>query len=139
MAEPKDEKKVQQLYMQFQAINQQINELQKQVQMLEETIHEITESKKALDEISRQEKGKEILVPVASGIFAKAEIKEADEFIVNVGANTAVSKSAEDIQKILDKQMADIQKTQNEFIDNIHQLTINAKEIRTHLKGLLQE
>lgn len=138
MAEHNHDKKAQELYMQFNFINQQINELQKQVQMLEETIHEINESKKGLEEISKQGNNKEILVPIASGIFAKAQLKQADEFIVNVGANTAVAKSAADVQKLLDKQLNEMQKTQNTFIDNIQQLTMSAKELRAQLKQIVE-
>lgn len=133
------EAKAQKLYLQLNTMNQQMMELQKQIQALEETIFEINESKKGLDEVSKAEKGKEILVPIISGIFAKAELKETKEFIVNVGSNTAVVKSIEDVQKILDKQSIEIQKTQNNLIDNIKQLTVEAKEVEAGLRGLVEK
>lgn len=133
------EAKAQKLYLQLNTMNQQMMELQKQIQALEETIFEINDSKKGLDEVSKAEKGKEILVPIISGIFAKAELKETKEFIVNVGSNTAVVKSIEDVQKILDKQSIEIQKTQNNLIDNIKQLTVEAKEVEAGLRGLVEK
>jgi len=139
MAEHKHDQKTQELYMQFQMINQQINELQKQLQMIEDTILELNDSKKGLEELSKQPNNKEILVPIVAGIFARAGIKDTKEFIVNVGANTSVAKSVEDVQKILDNQIEEMQKTQNLFIDNLHQLTMQAKELRVQLKPLIEK
>lgn len=133
------EVKAQELYLQLNTMNQQMTELQKQIQAMEETIFEINESKKSLDEVSKAEKGKEILVPIISGIFAKAELKETKEFIVNVGSNIAVVKSIEDVQKILDKQLTEMQKNQNTFIDNIKQLTVEAKKVEAGLKELVEK
>lgn len=133
------EAKAQELYLQLNTMNQQMMELQKQIQAIEETIFEINDSKKGLDEVSKAEKGKEILVPIISGIFAKAELKETKEFIVNVGSNTAVVKSIDDVQKLLDKQLTEMQKTQNTLIDNIKQLTVEAKEVEAGLKELVEK
>jgi len=132
------EKNMQESYMQFQMINQQMQELQKQVQQIEEAIQEVNESKKSLDQLSKEEKNKEILVPIVSGIFAKAELKDAKEFVVNVGANTAVVKSISEVQKLLDKQMNDMQTTQGTFIDNLQKMTLKAKELETKLKLLVE-
>ena len=135
MAEKKiDEKKAQKLYMELNLINQQIQDFQKQIQVLEETIQEVQESKKGLDEISETESGKEILVPIVSGIFTKAEIKNTKEFIVNVGANTAVTKSVDEVKKLLDKQSDEIQKTQYSFMDNLQKLTMQAKELKNQFE-----
>ncbi|TKJ17825.1 prefoldin subunit alpha [Candidatus Woesearchaeota archaeon B3_Woes] len=133
------EAKAQELYMQLNTMNQQMVELQKQIQTMEETIFEVNESKKGLDDVSKSEKGKEILVPIISGIFAKAELKEPKEFIVNVGSNTAVVKSIEDVQKILDKQLTEMQKTQNTFVDSLTQLTVEAKKAEKGLKELIEK
>ena len=137
-APSRDEKRMQELYMELNMANQQLNELQKQIQALEETIQEIEESKKGLNEVSKAEKGKEILVPIVAGIFAKAEIKNSKEFIVNVGANTAVEKSIDDVQTLLDKQLVQMQETQNMFIDNLQKLTVKAKSTEEELKALMK-
>jgi prefoldin alpha subunit len=138
MPQEKDEKKIQELYMQFNMINQQISEFQKQIQMLEESINETNESIKGLNEISGLPQNKEILVPIVSGVFARAELKDNKEFIVNVGSGTATSKSSEEVRKLLEKQLEEMQKSQNSFVDNLHQMTLAAKEIRQNLKNLIE-
>jgi prefoldin alpha subunit len=139
MTEEKDEKKAQEMYMQFNMINQQISEFQKQIQTLEESINDTNESIKGLIEISQLEPNKEILVPIVSGVFAKAELKNNKEFIVNIGSNTAAAKSFEEVKQLLEKQLGEMQKAQNSFVDNLHHLTMNAKEIRQNLKSLIEK
>ena len=133
----KVEKEAQELYMELNVITQQTNELQKQIQQLEETVQEIQESKKGLEELSKQEKGTEILVPIVSGIFAKAEIKDSKEFIVNVGANTAVTKSIEEVKKLLDKQEEEMQKAQYNLIETLQKLTVKARDLKKELESLV--
>lgn len=133
------EQKSQELYLQMNTMNKQMGELQQQIQTMEETIFEVNESKKGLDYVSKSEKGKEILVPIISGIFAKAELVEPKEFIVNVGSNTATVKSIEEVNKILDKQLTEMQKTQNTFVDNLTQLTVEAKKVEKGLKELIKK
>jgi prefoldin alpha subunit len=139
MSQEKDQKKIQELYMQFNMLNQQASEIQKQIQSLEESINETNESIKGLSEITNQGPNKEILVPVVSGVFAKAEIKDTSEFIVNIGANTAAAKTFDEVKKLLEKQLEEMQKAQNSFVDNMHQLTTAAKETRQQLKALIEE
>ena len=139
MTQENKEQKAQELYMHMNTMNKQMTELQKQIQTMEETIFEVNESKKGLEDVSKSEKGKEILVPIISGIFAKAELVEPKQFIVNVGSDTAVSKSIEEVEKILDKQLTEMQKTQNTFVDNLTHLTVEAKKIEQELKALIEK
>jgi prefoldin alpha subunit len=132
-----DEKKAQKIYMEINGIHQQIGEFQKQIQQLEETIQEVQESKKGLDEISNQEEDKEILVPIVSGIFAKAEIKNTKSFIVNVGSSIAVEKPVSDVKKLLDQQLKEIQKTQNNFIDYLQKLTLQAQKLKKEMELII--
>ena len=129
------EKQMQEMYMQLTMMNQQMTELQKQIQSLEESMVEVSESVNGIRELSKLDSDKEILVPIVSGIFAKAELKKTKEFIVNVGANTAVLKSSEEVTSLLDKQLNEMQTTQDNFVDNLQKLTVQAKEIEEELKA----
>ena len=77
-------------------------------------------------------------MPIVSGIFTKAELKETKEFIVNVGSNTAVAKSIEEVQKLLEKQLDEMQKTQNTFVDNLQKLTLQAQNLKSELQALVE-
>ena len=130
-------KKAQELYMELRMLSEQIQEVQKQIGSFEENVTEVNESKKGLNELSEIECGKEILVPIVSGIFVKAEIKETKEFIVNVGANVAVTKSIEEVQKLLSHQLDQVQNVQNELIEGLQNKIAKAKTIEAQLKKII--
>ena len=53
-------------------------------------------TEQALDDLKTTKTGTEILVPMASGIFIKAELKDNKELAINVGADTVVKKNIEE-------------------------------------------
>ena len=137
--EQEKQKKAQELYMQMSMINQQSQELQKQIQSFEETIQEVEESKKSLLEISNTKEDNEVLVPIVSGIFAKAKSKDFKKFIVNVGGNVAVEKSIEKVQALLEKQLSQMQEAQHQFVDQLQKLTVQGKQIEVQLQELMMK
>jgi prefoldin alpha subunit len=141
MSEPKvdeeKQKKMQELYMQMNMINQQSQELQKQIQAFEETILEVGESQKSLMEISSTKDDNEVLVPIVSGIFAKAKAQDFKKFIVNVGGNIAVEKSIEKVQELLEKQLSQMQEAQHQFVDQLQKMTVQGKQVEAQLQEMM--
>ena len=132
-------KKNAQLYLDMQMINQQIVQTQKQIQTIEESVNELMIAVQGLDEFKDIKQGKEILVPVVGGIFAKAELKESKELIVNIGSDTAVTKSVDDVKNMLNKQVEGMQNTQQKLIENLQEFSIKAKDIENKLTELSKE
>ncbi|MCK4521297.1 MAG: prefoldin subunit alpha [Nanoarchaeota archaeon] len=132
-------KKNAQLYLDMQMINQQLLQTQKQIQTIEESVNELMIAVQGLDEFKDIKQGKEILVPVVGGIFAKAELKENKELIVNIGSDTAVTKSVDDVKNMLNKQVEGMQNTQQKLIENLQEFSIKAKDIENKLTKLSKE
>ena len=100
---PENQQKIQQKYMELQTVGQQMQAVQKQLQLMKQHLVELDAAAQAVEDISKTEKGTEMLMPVTSGIFVKGELKDSKNLIVNVGAGTAVTKTAEE-SKGLEKQ-----------------------------------
>jgi len=105
-------KEIQEKYMEYQMIAEQIQELQKQIQALSEKQTEVLSVIESLDELKNTKEGKEILFPISSGIFAKAKIQNTYNLLVNVGGNIVVSKDIEGAKKLLQENIEDIKQTQ---------------------------
>ena len=89
--------------MQFQQLQQHIEQITEHSQRLQQQAAEIYNSKVAIKEFGGCG-GAETLAPIANGIFVKAEIKDTSTFLVNVGADTVVEKSSEQIIALLEEQ-----------------------------------
>ena len=131
------EQELQQKYMHLQVLEQQIKQLQNQLQQTEQQTMELMITLQALDDIKQIEEGTEILVPLASGIFAKAEIMDNNELMLNVGAGTAVKKDIESTKKMLEKQMEEIRNVQVQFTDTLQGLEQKAQGIQQELTKLM--
>ena len=133
-----DQKQIQEKYMQMQLLEQQMQQIQKHLQLLENQLHELNITEQALDEIKTTKIGAEILVPMASGIFVKAELKDNKELAVNVGANTVVKKSIEEAKKLITSQVEDITNMQQNLTANFQKLTESAQMLEKELSKLIK-
>ena len=131
------EKKAQQMYMEFQMLDQHIKQLQKQLEMITHQLIELNMTSNSLDEFNKINEGKEIFVPLSSGIFAKASIKNTSELLVNVGANIAVRKDVASAKKLIQNQMEEVKKIQKQMADELEKLTNHAAQLEMQLQSLI--
>jgi prefoldin alpha subunit len=133
-----DKRQLQEKYMQMQLIEQQIQQVQKQLKLLESQMQELNLTEQALDDLKKTKTGTEILVPMASGIFVKAELKDNKELSVNVGADTVVKKSVDETKQLIAGQLEDINKMQQDLADNLEKLTGSAQMLEKELIKLIK-
>ena len=76
------EKKAQEMYMEFQMLDQHIKQLQQQIQAVTQQLMEFEVTSMSLEDLQKVPSGKEIFVPLSSGIFTKATIKDTSELLV---------------------------------------------------------
>ncbi len=138
MAEEK-EKKAQELYMEFQMLEQHIKQLQGQLEVITNQLIELNTTRNSLEEFNKINMDKEVFVPLSSGIFAKAKIKDTSELIVNVGANVVVKKDIDSTKKLIQNQIEEIKKIQKQMIDNLEKMTNHAEQLEMQLQSLISE
>lgn len=110
-----NEERVKEKYMEFQQLQQQHDALVQYLEELEEKVGEYKQTQKDIDELKKVDKGTEILVPLASGIFFKAKVEDAQNFTVNVGSNTSAKKDTNEVKEILKKQIGEIEETKTQM------------------------
>jgi prefoldin alpha subunit len=92
--------------MEFKMLDQYIKQLQSQLEMITHQLIELNATSNSLNEFNNLSAGKEMFVPLSSGIFAKASIKDTSELLVNVGANVAVKKDVNSTKKLIQKRLS---------------------------------
>lgn len=137
--EEKKEKKAQELYMEFKMLEQHIKQMQAQLEAITHQIFELHSTSNSLDEFRNISAGKEIFVPLSSGIFAKASIKDNSELLVNVGANTVVKKDVDSAKKLILSQMEEIKRIQKHMANELEKMTSHAAQIEMQLQSIVSE
>ena len=133
------EKKLQELYIEFSTLDHNIKQMHKQMQVLEAQLAELIMGMQSMDELKKVKAGTEILVPISSGVYAKAELKDNENLIVNVGAQITVKKDIIDTKKIIEKQIEEMKKLQKQTVEELQHLATQAALIEKEMNKLSSE
>ena len=98
----------QQKYMQFQMMQQQLEQISQQMQLLNSQDSEMQISIDALETFEKTKKDTDFLAPIANGIFVKGELKDTSKLVVNVGSNVTVEKTVPQVIDLLKNQQKKI-------------------------------
>ena len=133
------EEKVQKLYIEFQLLNQQIQQLEKQNEALNNHLMELMVTNQSLDDLKDIKEKTEILVPISTGIHAKAEIKDSKSFIVNVGANVALVKDLKSTKEIIKNQIVEIRELQESLAEQLQERVAKASSMEQEISQIASE
>lgn len=130
-----DEIKAEDRYMQFQQLQQQLEQIAEFVERLRQQQLEIQTSIAALKELKETEIDTEILAPIANGIFLKAELKENARLIVNIGAEVAAEKTVPEVVRLLEEQKDRITENISEAESVLEQLYSQSMKIGQEIES----
>jgi len=133
------EEKLQKLYLEFQILDQQIKQIEKQNTALNNQLMELAATNQSLEDMKKLKEKTEILVPLSSGIYAKAELKDNKNFIVNVGANTALVKDIDSTKKLMESQIEEMKNLQVNLINQLQGQTTKAAMLEQEINKIASE
>lgn len=131
----KNEEQLQQKVLQFQMLQQQLEQVNQHLEMLTQQAAELDISINAVKEIGETKINNEILAPLAGGIFLKAELKENQKLIVNVGSGVTVEKTIPQVVELLQHQQVEISQKIVEADSVLQQLSSQAMKIYQEVQG----
>jgi prefoldin alpha subunit len=130
---------MQEKYMEYQMLEEQLKQAQEQVQTLNKQKEELEGLKEAVMEIGKTKEGNEMFVPISSGIFIKAQIKDNKELLVNVGDNVVVPKSINDAVALIKRQKEEIDKYETAMAQNVQLIMLHQQKVEAELYGMTQD
>ena len=133
-----EQQEIQQKYMKYQVLDQNIKQLQQQLETADQQIIAIMATIQSLDEYKTVKDGTEILVPLNNGIFTKATLKKEDSVLINVGSSVIVEKSIEDTKKLIEKQKEEIISIKEKMSINMNKLLEKASALEKELSQIMQ-
>ena len=135
-ATPPDQAALQERYVEMKLIEKEAQQIKSHLQVVEEQMHEVRHNATSIADIAKVKPGEEILVPIASGIFAKGTIKNTKNLLVGVGASIVVQKDIPSTIAILDKRIASLEKYQTELIGALNKLEERALAVDRDMRAL---
>ena len=131
------QKQMQQKYMELQMLDQQMKNVQKQVEAIEQKASEVEETQQSLDALGAAKKGTDMWVPIANGIFLKAQLAENSKLGVNVGSNIVATKDIPSTKAMLAEQAKDMRTFQADLIAEFEKMAGQAAALQNELQQIL--
>jgi prefoldin alpha subunit len=142
MTEEKKEKQnieLERRYYDLQILGEQINELQKQSEEISSKIYEVTSAISAIGELGRGKEAEETFFPIAGGIYARGRITDSENLLLNAGADIVVERKASDVVEMLQHQLSELKKYNEEILAQIEQFSNAAAQTEQELRRMLKE
>lgn len=133
-----NEKQLQEKYLEFQLLERQMKQVQAHLEQIEQQIAEMVVLQHNLGEMKGVSVGRELFVPLGSGIFVNAELKNNKEVLVNVGAGVVVKKSCDSAAEILEHHVSELRSVQGERAYLLDELSHRAGRIEQELSTLVE-
>jgi|TARA_Y100000310_G_C20569488_1_gene757251 prefoldin alpha subunit len=133
------EENLQKLYLEFQMLDQSIKQLEKQNTALNNQLMDLMATNQSLEDMKKINNGTEILMPLSGGIYAKAELKDSKNLIVNVGSNITVTKDVDSTKKLIETQIDEIQKLQKNLVIQLQEETTKGALLEQEINQIASE
>ncbi len=129
---------MQEAYLELQILSSQIKQLRGQVQLLDEQAADIAGVIQNIDDFGSSEVGSEMLAPISGGIFAKADLKDNKELVVNVGADIAVEKDLASTKQLLAERLSEVQRQRDGFVSQLQGLSLQAQQAQQTIEKFVK-
>jgi len=133
------DEEMQKKYVELQMMQQHIQQMHQQIEQFDTQLVELNNVIEALEDFKSTKKDSPALVPLASGIFAYAEIKETEFVRVNVGSNVSVKKSVQDTVELVKQQIVEIENYKVKLVENFNMMNQQAQMIQQQLMQIAAE
>lgn len=133
-----EEKELQQKYMEFQVLQQQIEQLGQQLELLSSQNEELEKTKEGLEELQTVKTGQEMFSQLSPGIFVKSVMGEPQTVLVNVGVQTVVERTIPETQELVAHQQRNVQENMKEINQVLKSLTSDALQLYQLLQAHVQ-
>ena len=118
---------------------EQLSALDMQAQYLQAAIADYYKAKMTVENLKKQQKGAEILVPVGLGVFVTASTKDTSKILVDIGAGFVVEKNADNAMKKIDSRIESLQKNQEKLFTVAQQVQTDAQTLANKTQQMIAE
>lgn len=126
-------------YILYQILAQNLEALKQQLELVEEQIIEIKTSLVSINDLKEMKDENEILIPLGSGCFGKGKIIEKNQILVNIGSGVFVFKDLENAKAFLDERLKEIEKAGKEIEREAQKLALHMNELAEEIQELAKE
>lgn len=130
------------IILEYEQYRNQAEATKKAIELIDTNIAELKLTRNGLKEIEKLSIGNEILVPIGSGSFLKADIKDTTNVIIAIGSEAFAEKSIPQAIEDLETRIKELEKAREEqlkilnfLVSKLEELTPKVQEIISKLQS----
>ena len=129
------EQEARQLVAEYQEYQRNVEMFQEQMAMVRNNLMACESSINTISALmeASQSGNYESVIPVGSGCFVHAEIRDFSKVIVNVGSGTSIEKNADDALAFLKERKEKLEKMIRDLNESVAKIIQNMKQIESRL------
>ena len=132
MTKEEEKQKLQEKYVEFQLLQERIQEVEQQRQFIAQQNNELLKTRDSLNDLSKARTGEQIFSQIGGGVFIKKKLDEINSVLISIGANIFASKTITETKEFLDMHIKELENT----IENIN---TTLEKAANHLYALQEE
>ena len=131
------EEQAQQLMYQMQMLENYFVELSQKEESLIGIIREASSAIQSIRSISDRPESS-ALVPIGMGSFVKAKLSSEDQFILNLGAGSAIEKDKDSAINFIESRIKEMEVALSDIVSQKHQVMANLEQGKQEINRLIQ-
>jgi len=128
-----DEEAFRRLLTELRLLESTAEALQNRINLVNAAMTELAFSSATIEGLEKENKGAPLLVPIGGGSFIKAEVATTETMVVGMGASVSVEKSREEAKQIVEKRIAELEKSRNTLQQQLSQVIEQMRAKRQEL------
>ncbi|MEA1925603.1 MAG: prefoldin subunit alpha [Candidatus Altiarchaeota archaeon] len=117
----------------------QLETLSSQRTLLEEARLEMEQTIEAIEHVSKAKVGDEVLVPLGSGSYVKAQLKENERLVLGIGAGVSMEESLGEAKKVLRDRGIKITEDGRKLAELSNNITEKNKKLNQRYEMLVRQ
>jgi prefoldin alpha subunit len=106
-----------------QILQQKLMEIENQLNQVEQKKQELAMVSESISSLGGKT-NVEIMVPIGMGVLGKAKLLDSNEFLINIGSNIVVKKSAEETKQLIESQIVELDRAKELFEQELQRILI---------------
>lgn len=129
---------LQEKLMLFQLMEKQLETLAQHQSMIDMRLTEAETTRSAIDELEKVGSGNETLVPIGTGLYAKASVT-GKTLLAELGANVMKANSFHEARGFLDRRKKELDKAGKQIEEQVKDITEKLNELGPELQKMASQ
>ncbi len=130
---------LQRISSEVEVLRNQIDVHNRNLELLQTSIDEMNQTVESLEELKKTEPGKEMLVPMGSGSYVRASLKQNDKVIIGVGSDFSIERRIDQAKAIVDKRVQRTEEASNKTRENLEELSQRLEDLTSKWQEIYRE